>query len=115
MGGQEGPKRHQKRHQNGIKILIDFLIDFGPNLEAQEIKDELGCGMRGAWLSSLNSRIRIRQFRNPFRHAPTLRVAADLIAHAQSAGPVSNDKGQGKWAGRRPEKRREDQRREEQS
>ena len=24
MGGQEGPKRHQKRDQNDIKILIDF-------------------------------------------------------------------------------------------
>ena len=24
MGGQEGPKRHQKRNQNDIKILIDF-------------------------------------------------------------------------------------------
>ena len=34
MGGQEGPKRHQKRDQNDIKILIDFWTDFGPNLEA---------------------------------------------------------------------------------
>ena len=32
------------------------------------------------------------------RHAPTLRVAADLIAHAQSAGPVRGDEGRGKWA-----------------
>ena len=47
-GGQKGPKRHQKRDQNYIKILIDFLTDFGRNLEAQEIRDELGCGMRGA-------------------------------------------------------------------
>ena len=27
--GQKGPKRHQKRDQNDIKILIDFWIDFG--------------------------------------------------------------------------------------
>ena len=30
LGGQKGPKRHQKRDQNDIKILIDFWIDFGP-------------------------------------------------------------------------------------
>ena len=28
-GGQKGPKRHQKRDQNDIKILIDFWSDFG--------------------------------------------------------------------------------------
>ena len=27
-GGQKGPKRHQKRDQNDIKILIDFWTDF---------------------------------------------------------------------------------------
>ena len=32
LGGQKGPKRHQKREQNDINILIDFLIDFGSNL-----------------------------------------------------------------------------------
>ena len=31
-----GPKRHQKRDQNDIEILIDFWTDFGPILEAQE-------------------------------------------------------------------------------
>ena len=60
MGGQEGPKRHQKRDQNDIKFLIDFWIDFGANLgpiwEAQEIECELGCGLRGAWLDSLSSK-----------------------------------------------------------
>ena len=34
-GGQKGPKRHQKRDQNDIKILIDFWIDFGPILEIE--------------------------------------------------------------------------------
>ena len=29
LGGQKGPKRHQKRDQNYIEILIDFWIDFG--------------------------------------------------------------------------------------
>ena len=67
MGGQEGPKRHQKRNQNGIKILIDFYTDFEPNLEVRGTRPRrdrrVSGGMRGAWLSSLNSRIRIRQFR----------------------------------------------------
>ena len=36
-GGQKGPKRQQKRDQNDIKILIEFLNDFGPIWEAQEI------------------------------------------------------------------------------
>ena len=27
-GGQKGPKRHQKRDENDIEILIDFWIDF---------------------------------------------------------------------------------------
>ena len=34
-GAQKGPKRHQKRDQNDINLLIDFLIDFGPILDAQ--------------------------------------------------------------------------------
>ena len=53
-GGQKGPKRHPKRDQNDIKILIDFGIDFGPILEAQEIRCSLGGGMRGAWLDSFD-------------------------------------------------------------
>ena len=42
LGGQKGPKRHQKRDQNDIKILIDFWIDFGPIWEAQEIEWAMG-------------------------------------------------------------------------
>ena len=38
MGGQKGAKRHEKRDQNDIKMLIEFLIDFerqkGANREA---------------------------------------------------------------------------------
>ena len=30
--GQKGPKRRQKRDQNDIEILIDFVTDFGPIL-----------------------------------------------------------------------------------
>ena len=33
--GQKGPKMRQKRDQNDIKILIDFLIDFGSISETQ--------------------------------------------------------------------------------
>ena len=50
MGGQKGPKRHQKRDQNDIKILIDFWTDFEAILEAQEIGCELGGGLRVARL-----------------------------------------------------------------
>ena len=38
LGGQKGPKRHQKRDQNDTEIVIDFWTDFGPILEAQEIE-----------------------------------------------------------------------------
>ncbi len=55
-GGQKGPKRRQKRDQNDVEILIDFWIDLGPNLEAQEINSTGGCGMRGAWLDSFDSK-----------------------------------------------------------
>ena len=55
-GGQKGPKRRQKRDQNDIKILIDFLIDFGPILEAQGDPPPRPGGMRGAWLDSLSSK-----------------------------------------------------------
>ena len=56
LGGQKGPKRHQKRDQNDIKILIDFLIDFGPILEAQGDPAPENGGMRGPWLDSLSSK-----------------------------------------------------------
>ena len=56
LGGQKGPKRHQKRDQNDIKILIDFWIDFGPIWEAQGTRVRATCGMRGAWLDSLSSK-----------------------------------------------------------
>ena len=52
-------------------------------------------------------------------------MAADLIAHAQSAGPVRGDEGRGKWAeskekreerrGKREQKRREEGRGGEES
>ena len=55
-GGQKGPKRHQKRDQNDIKILIEFWTHFGSIWEANlEIKAWPG-GMRGPWLDSLSSK-----------------------------------------------------------
>ena len=55
-GGQDEPKTHPKRDQNDIKILIDFWIDFGPNLEARRGVNQPPRGMRGAWLDSLSSK-----------------------------------------------------------
>ena len=49
-GGQKGPKRHQKRDQNDIKILIDFWIDFGPIWEAPGTQLRGAGGMRVARL-----------------------------------------------------------------
>ena len=47
LGGQKGPKRHQKRDQNDIKILIDFLIDFGPIWEALGTPGEVRSDLLG--------------------------------------------------------------------
>ena len=74
LGGQKGPKRHQKRDQNDIKILIDFWIDFGPIWEAQgtQLRATCGatCGMRGARLDSFE----FKEFEEFFENYPdTLR------------------------------------------
>ena len=83
-GGQKGPKRRQKRDQNDIKILIDFWTDFGAIWEAQGT--QLRRALRNArGLARLFEFEEFEQefeedFENESRHAPTLRVAADLIA-----------------------------------
>ena len=80
LGSQKGPKRHQKRDQYDIKILIDFWSDFGAILKDQKDPPTRPGGMRGACLDSLSSKNSKTNFEILFGHAPTLRVAADLIA-----------------------------------
>ena len=80
-GGQKGPKRRQKRDQNDIKILNEFLIDFGTDFGA--IWDaNLGLTQRpGRNARALARLFEFEEFEDYFenesRHAPTLRVAAD--------------------------------------
>ena len=47
---------HQKRNQNDIKILIDFWIDFVPNLDPKLTNTCDRCGMRGPGIDFLNSK-----------------------------------------------------------
>ena len=68
--------------------MVDFWIDFGAIWEAQAINSSHRRGMRGAWLDSFEFKEFEDNFENPFRHAPTLRVAADLIASRIPPDPV---------------------------
>ena len=86
MRGQKGPKRHQKRDQNDIKMLIDFGIDFGPIWEAQGGLSQPPCGMRGPWLDSFE----LKEFEYVLK---TVQTRSDpsggggFNRFAQSAGP----------------------------
>ena len=89
------PERSVENHAHRLRIDQEsaqaFWTDLGPISEALEIRCELGGGMRGPWMDSFEFK-EFEEFRKLSRHAPTLRVAADLIASRSPPGrvPVSS-------------------------
>ena len=63
-----------------IEIFFEFLFEFGPFGRPKGDPTTRPGGMRGAWLDSFEFKEFEDYFENESSHAPTLRVAADLIA-----------------------------------